>query len=240
MSDQAAQIVLLPGFDGTGELFDDFVANLPDDFEPCIARYPADENHSYGDLAHYVEKFVPASGPFVIAAESFSVPIAIQYAANNPPNLRGLVLCAGFASSPVRGLMRVLLRWASPMLFRVPFSRSMIRALLVGCGAPHSLVARVQSAVLSVQRNVLTNRLESVLNCDVRDEVAKIRVPMLYLRARHDRIVPASCGHEIANLNSLCTIAEINGPHLLLQRNPVESANAIVLFVKAQSNNGSR
>jgi hypothetical protein len=48
------------------------------------------------------------SEPFVLLAESFSTPVAIRVAAENPTNLKGLILCAGFATSPVSGLPRML------------------------------------------------------------------------------------------------------------------------------------
>lgn len=232
MPASAPTIVLLPGFDGTGDLFQDFVASLPDDFASHIVRYPTSEDLSYAALLALVRAAVLPSHPIVLVAESFSVPIAIIYAADNPSNLKALILCAGFARSPVCGIQRSILRWIGPVLFRIAPPRLMIRMLLVGRGASDSLLSRVRKAVLSVHRHVLVGRLNSVLDCDVRGDVAKNRVPMLYLRADRDRVIAASCGQEIANLNPLCTIAEINGPHLLLQRNPIESANAILSFIR--------
>lgn len=228
----APTIVLLPGFDGTGDLFQDFVASLPDDFASHIVRYPAAEDLSYAALLALVRATVYPGRSIVLIAESFSVPIAILYAADNPSNLKALILCAGFARSPVRGIERSILRWIGPMLFRIAPPRLMIRMLLLGRGASDALINRVRKAVSSVHRQALVGRLNSVFDSDVRGEVAKIKVPMLYLRAHRDHVVAAYCGQEIANLNPLCTIAEINGPHLLLQRNSIESANAIVSFVR--------
>jgi surfactin synthase thioesterase subunit len=36
------KLVLLPGMDGTSELFAPFIAALPKDFEPIPIRYPRD------------------------------------------------------------------------------------------------------------------------------------------------------------------------------------------------------
>lgn len=225
-------MVLLPGFDGTGDLFKEFVASLPSGVETRIIPYPGCEKNSYADFLNLVQAGVPTSRPIIVVAESFSVPIAVLYAATNPSNLKALILCAGFARSPVRGVVQSMLRLMVPMLFRIAPPKLMIRILLVGSGASDSLVDRVRRAVSSVQPLVLADRLQSVLTCDVRTNVAKIEVPMLYLRARRDRIVAASCGQEIANLNPLCRIAEIEGPHLLLQRSPIDSANEITRFIK--------
>lgn len=240
MSDHAHRCYFLPGFDGTGDLFDVLVECLPRDLEIHIVRYPKDENRTYDELVKYLETVITISEPFVILAESFSAAIAIQYAAQNPPNLKALILCAGFARAPILGLRRLILRRIGAALFGFALPGWIVRMLLVGCGAPRFLIAKVQAAVGSVHSSVLAGRLKSVLHCDVRSEVPQINVPMLYLRADRDRIVASSCGQEIANLNPLCTIAEINGPHLLLQRNPAESANAIIRFIRALEIHESR
>jgi hypothetical protein len=44
------KLVLLPGMDGTGELFAGFVKALPEGFDPVIMRYPIDRPLSYADL----------------------------------------------------------------------------------------------------------------------------------------------------------------------------------------------
>jgi pimeloyl-ACP methyl ester carboxylesterase len=87
-------LVLLPGMDGTGELFANLVDAMPEPFELITVRYPTDQELSYSELKAFVQAACPVSRPFVLLAESFSTPAAIQYAATMPPNLCGLVLCA--------------------------------------------------------------------------------------------------------------------------------------------------
>ena len=43
-------LVLLPGLDGTGLLFADFVANLASDIDPIVVRYPPDVPLGYAEL----------------------------------------------------------------------------------------------------------------------------------------------------------------------------------------------
>lgn len=232
----AHTVVLLPGLDGTGELFSDLVALLQEHLETHVIRYPVSEDLSYSDLLALVEAQLPRGGPFVVVAESFSVPVVILWAAKNPPNLKGLIFCAGFAASPVRGLKRSLLRAFAPILFKIAPPGFMLRLLLVGCGAPRFLVSSLQSAISSVQPRVMASRFKAVLNCDVRNQLQKIDVPILYLRAQHDRVIPSSCGQEIAKMNSHCKIVKIRGPHLICQRNPTASADAIIQFMKDLEN----
>ncbi len=42
-------LVLLPGMDGTGCLFADFVSALGSEFETILVRYPSDEPLGYND-----------------------------------------------------------------------------------------------------------------------------------------------------------------------------------------------
>src|SRR5271170_4693518 len=109
MSDSVAclpKLVLLPGMDGTGELFREFVHALPQGFETVSVRYSGDRWVGYTELLQEVGAACPAAERFVIVGESYSAPLAIQFAATNPTDLAGVVLCAGFARSPVRGWRR--------------------------------------------------------------------------------------------------------------------------------------
>src|ERR1700733_7124492 len=77
------KLVLLPGLDGTGELFSAFVAALAGEFETEAVRYPTEQCLSYAELEDFVRAACPISGPFLLLAESFSTPLAIKYAASN-------------------------------------------------------------------------------------------------------------------------------------------------------------
>jgi pimeloyl-ACP methyl ester carboxylesterase len=117
------RLVLLPGMHGTGELFSEFMKMIPEPKHIEALHYPTDVSPSYSQLLGAVEFFVPASEDFVLLAESYSTPLAIQFAATDPPNLKGLILCAGFAASPIRG-WRKLLAWViAPLVFRLPCRR---------------------------------------------------------------------------------------------------------------------
>jgi pimeloyl-ACP methyl ester carboxylesterase len=90
-------ILLLPGLDGTGRLFEPLVRYAPEWASCTVARYPADRELSYPECADLVSaEFLP-DAPFVIVAESFSGPVAILTASKRPPNLKGLVLFNTFA-----------------------------------------------------------------------------------------------------------------------------------------------
>jgi pimeloyl-[acyl-carrier protein] methyl ester esterase len=224
------RLVLLPGMDGTGDLFADFVKALPAGFETDAVRYPTNDYKPYFELMEYILTAVPSSEPFVLIAESFSTPLAVQFAAMNPSNLKGLVICAGFVTSPAHGLLRFFGSLFAPLLFRVPFSQASMQLLLVGPGASSSLQSAVHGAISSVRRKVLSARLQAVLVCDTRNELKEVTVPILYIQAEHDHLVPPSSLEEILRIQPRTILATIAGPHLILQREPQKAAEIIAGF----------
>lgn len=226
------RLVLLPGMHGTGELFSEFMSMMPGKRQIEALRYPPDVNSSYSQLLRAVRFFVPASDPYFLLAESFSTPLAIQFAASNPPNLKGLILSTGFAASPVAGLRRSFASLLAPILFNLPTSPVAIRHFLLGPNAPESLEQSVRLAISSVKPGVLAERLRAVLACDVRADLSKVVIPMLYIRATKDRLVHRNCLEGIQAILPRTAVVELDGPHLILQREPKQSAEVVTRFMR--------
>ena len=94
----AKHLVLLPGLDGTGQLFSDFVAALPNTISATTVTNPAKEILPYSDLCPLVSAATPECESFVLLAESFSSPLAVGFTASKPLSLAALIICAGFVS----------------------------------------------------------------------------------------------------------------------------------------------
>jgi len=226
------RIVLLPGMHGSGKLFSAFMSMMPEPKHLEAIYYPADVSFSYGQLLGLVQSFVPVSDPYFLLAESFSTPLAIQFAATNPPNLMGLILAAGFAASPIVGAQRLLASLLAPIIFRLPMSPIAIEYLLIGSNASEPLKQSVLDAVSSVKPEVLSARLRAVLTCDMRTDLSKVAAPTLYIRATRDRLVHRNCLEEIQAALPQTAVAEVDGPHLILQREPERTAEVVSDFVK--------
>jgi pimeloyl-[acyl-carrier protein] methyl ester esterase len=226
------KVVLLPGMDGTGALFDPFIASLPAPFEAHPFAYPLDQPLSYSELADYVRAQLRSSEPFVLLAESFSTPLAIQIAAAHPSDLKALILVAGFVTSPTYSRMPLLASFPRPARRRLRLPTFLVRRLLLGPGAPPSSVHAVKQAVSSLSPEVVATRVRSIFDCDVRAELAQITVPTLYLQANQDRIVPPRCLDDILIVKPETFVTKIDGPHLLLQREPRQSAEAVADFIR--------
>lgn len=230
---QRLRLVFLPGMDGTGELFSEFAATLSGEFGIATVRYPTGQCLSYPELEGFVRAACPTSEPFVLLAESYSTPLAIKCAASNPKNLEGLVLCAGFATSPMRGWRRFLGWLLAPIMFRIPLPNVAAKLWLVGPDAPPSLLSAVRSAVSSVESKVLAARLLAVLGCDVRAELGQVAVSILYIQAKQDHLVSASCLDELRQIKPQMSVATLEGQHLLLQREPYKAAGTVAGFVRS-------
>lgn len=217
--------------DGTGKLLLEFMRALPAHLRKEIPVYPADAVLTYEQLTRLVRSLCENSPPFVLLAESFSSPLAIRIAAERPKNLCGLILCAGFAASPVRGVKRRLGSALASLLMRVPLSEFAIRTWLLGRNAPSERVKGAREVIASVKPAVLSARLRAVLKCDVRDDLCKIEVPMLYLQARQDRLVRPRCLEEIRIIRPEIRAVVLDGPHFLLQREPQKATSIVAEFL---------
>ena len=232
MAVSTTKLVLLPGMYGTGSLFADFVKELPGVFVAQVVEYPNDISLSYPELLDLVRFCVPTSEPFVIVAESFSTPLAIQFAATNPPNLKGVVLSAGFATSPAQGFLRFLGKYLAPLLGHLPVSKIAGRIAVFGSTAPERLQSSLRDAVASVRPRVLMDRVQTVVACDALEQLRAVKVPILYMQSRYDRLVNVACLEDILRVKPEIEVVVLDGSHLLLQQMPRETAEIVADFVR--------
>lgn len=230
----APSLVVLPGLDGTGRLLADFVDAARAMFTSItVVSYPDDAPLDYAALENIARRSLPRSGWFVLLAESFSGPIAISIAASPPANLAGVVLSTTFARNPV-DLLRpfaALMRFAPVRALPLPL---LSWGLLGRWATPVRRLALDQS-LRQVAPAVLRARAAEALRVDASGCLARICVPMLYLRARSDRLILAGAGAEILRGTPRATLVELDGPHMLLQAAPVASAQAVAAFVETLS-----
>jgi pimeloyl-ACP methyl ester carboxylesterase len=215
------KLVLIPGLDGTGDLFAPFVAAL-DGIDCQVISYPPDREMNYAEHEAYVRERLPATGDFALLAESFSGPVGVSIAAAPPANLRGLILCCSFASNPLPvfgPLSRLIAAFPAmkipPALF-APF-------LYAGHATPELRRAH-SSAMAKVKASTLRARVAAILAVDQSALLRRIQIPIHYLLARGDRLVPRAAYQRIHLLRPDIGLDEIDGPHFLLQTKAVESA----------------
>ncbi len=223
-------LVLLPGMDGTGDLFVPLIAALDPSLTPEIVRYP-DVPLDYAGHVAVARERLPNDAPYVLLGESFSGPVAITLAASAPPRLLGVVLCASFVRRPRIALqvLRPLVGFVHPRMVPAPIAE----LALMGRYATPELRRAHSDCLRTVSRRTLSARLEAVADVDVTETLAGLRLPLLYLRGREDRVVPASAMRLFMRHAPSARVLDIEGPHFLLQTKPRESAAALLEFVRA-------
>ncbi|HEY2857908.1 MAG TPA: alpha/beta hydrolase [Terracidiphilus sp.] len=232
MDSPHARLLLLPGLEGSGDLFDPLIEEFAGGLDPTVARYPFSCT-SYNDLTPIVSRLLPGSRPFILVAESFSTPLAIEIAGSAQGEIDGLVLCNGFAVSPLAAWESTLASASAPWLFRFPLTSLAARTLLVGHNASQGLVDAVRNVIGTLPPDILCARLNAVLRCDMRAALARIRVPVLYLHATRDKLIGDVGLNEMRRVKPDMTVQHIDGPHLLLQREPKQCAESIARFIAA-------
>ncbi|HLJ24145.1 MAG TPA: alpha/beta hydrolase [Candidatus Acidoferrales bacterium] len=226
-------LVLLPGLDGTAELFANFLPEVPPDLDVVALAYPRQEFLSYPELVLWLSEAVPKDRPYVLLGESYGSPLAVMFAGGRPANLKGIILCVGFISNPVKnwGFLPWLL--ARRFFFQFNPPKFAVKYFIAGTDAPDSLLLAVEHATRSVSADVLARRAKATLNCAAAREIRLINVPLLYLQAANDRLVEKRCLKEIQRLHPATVSVSIRAPHLLLQREPRLAAQAIAQFISA-------
>ena len=225
-------LVLLPGLDGTGELFAPLVRALGDGVTTSVVRYGSEL--TFDEYVEAAARGLPDD--VVVVAESFSGPVGIALAARHPGKIRCLVLCATFARSPFRALLRFAKFIPARAFAANPSTPAMLRHFCFN-GDDVALRPSAVSVVSTVPPALMRARLACLAGVDVGPLLRRISTPVLYLRASHDRIVHTRLSKALTSQLPNVSIAEIDGPHLLLQTRPRECAAAILTFIAQQPSN---
>lgn len=223
------KIVLLPGMDGSGTFFAPFIEALGSEFETQVISYPCDQALNYAGLTQLVVASLPKDASYIVLGESFSGPIAVLIAAAKPAGLQAIILVCSFVYSPI----------PIPKAFRniasftpVPWlPTKIVSKYLLGRYSTTEMDARLNTAMSKVDVKVWRERVLSILTVDVSKELSEIDVPILYIRASQDKIVSKSASELISLHHPSVKVAEIEGPHFILQTNPAASASYILRFL---------
>ena len=225
----APTLVLLPGLDGTGDLFQPLVESLSPRIQPLVLAYPESGGQAYSELATYVLERLPKDRPYVLVGESFSGPVAILVAAARPSGLTGLVLCASFARAPRKRVAQVLAR-VFPLAPLGLFACLGGPSLLMGRFRTRVLESLLRRALAKVPKPTLHARSVAVAQVDVTAALAALELPIMYLQASEDLVVPPSAATTVARFAKRARLEVVVAPHFLLQCAPDPAARVIEEF----------
>lgn len=216
------KLVLLPGLDGTGRLFDRFVELAPA-LPVTRLALPTDRVLSYDELVDSLLDALPQP-PLVLLGESFSGPLALRMAASVKPE--AIVLCASYIRASA---IHRLAAGPLSLLSRAVLPTSAVRMLLAG--GDETLARDLVRAVRTVDPRVVASRVRMVLDVDATTDLAAFPRRVLYLRALQDRVVHSRESRLFGEVRPDGEIAGVAGPHLLLQSRPAECWKRIASFL---------
>ncbi|SDU31760.1 alpha/beta fold hydrolase domain-containing protein [Halopseudomonas salegens] len=217
------KLVLLPGMDGTGVLFEPLLNQL-DDVNIEVLLLPDKGPQDYLFLAEYVASRLPEQ-EHIILAESFSGGIVEALLNKDPANLKGVIFAASFLSSPSRVLSRLAALLPIKLLVAVPvLAPCILRAFLLGKGASPEMVALFRAAIAQVPSEVLRSRLRQIATYRASNSVFDIE--SLYLCPEGDVLV-RNKEHELKKAFPGMQVVKLAGPHFILQASPEACAGYI-------------
>jgi len=221
------QLVLMPGMDGTGDMFEPLVRTIAATSAICkihILRYPGNQPLNYAQLIEFAASQLPDT-PCILIAESFSGPIAIALAARFPNQIERVVLSTSFVRNPMPWLALM-----APMIDFLPIAHApnwlMQQQLFNGEATPELNLALAR-AIDSISPAVMRTRLKAILHVDASTSLRLLTQPLLYLQADADRLVPEHCAQEVKEALATACIRRLAGPHCLLQIAPAQAWQAI-------------
>lgn len=223
-------LVLLPGFDGTGRLFSPVHKELSDSVNTIVMSYPSNKMMTYSDLYHYLKDGLPDS-PYVLLGESFGGPLAMMLYKYADENLKGIILCVSFVKNPQVLLSRLIRPFLKPKHLQKETPAWHIRTMLVNGVSDAKLIRNIQAATRELTREVYFYRLREIANVDVTNILQKCELPILYLRAKNDRMVYESSMKLVEKLGKNVTVEKFDAPHMLLQTQPKKAAESIKKFL---------
>ncbi len=215
--------------DGTGILYGPLHAVLIGNCKLQVLTYPPDKVLGYAELETLVQAQLPVGEDYILLGESFSGPIAISIAATRPARLKALILCATFACNPYPWM--AISRYVLPYLPTRLAPLRILSHLLLGRFSSKKLRTQLANALAQVESASLKARLHAVLNCDVREKLRAIKVPVLYLQADRDRLIPVSAHADIKRQLHEMETCQYDAPHFLLQTKADAVASDILRFM---------
>ena len=216
----------MPGLDGTGKLFEPITPYLENHFSLNVIQY--EDQDSLEELVELVESQLPSDEPVSLVAESFSSPIAIEVLARNNFKFAASVLSTGFCRPPY-DFVSPLVRLVPDKLFGIEvLSKIALEIFGIEKGTDDELGQECMDALSTVSPSTIKRRMEIVGDVNLCNSLSKIEIPILYIRASRDRIIPKGKSDEVVSKLVNAEEVIVEGPHLILQSNPKACADHII------------
>lgn len=229
------KLVLLPGMDGTGELFEAFLSNFDGDY--IVIPLPQSGSQDHAFLANIIKEQLPTQD-YILLAESFSGGIIPELLKKSHPHMKGVIFIASFLSSPNQFLLSIAKLLPIKTLASATLSTIFHKFFFFGQGVSKEFLSKFITVTKSIPDLVLKSRLEVM--SQQRIPTTTSDKPSVYIQACSDRLISSQKSGEFIKVFTNIKYIKIEGPHFILQAQPKESARliteAISLILKDSRN----
>ena len=152
-------LVLVPGLDGTGELFKPILKIIPKELNTLIIRYPKNKILTFKEIVEVAKKQIPENKSIIILAESFAGPVVLNLLKNYKFDVKKVIFCSTFSVSPRKKLLTLLKAIPLNSLLHLSIPNYLLKTFCVGKDASTELLDLVREAIKIVKPAVLASRL---------------------------------------------------------------------------------
>ena len=188
-------VVLVPGLDGTGELFYRQTPLLARSY--CVATYAlradaASMDVLVDDLAAVIDETAPVARRAIVIGESFGGALALSFALAYPSRVAALVVLNSFPYfAPKLRLLAAIYGLKALPWGALQLSRRLTAFRLHSRHTHRVEVKRFIELTAAASRDGYVGRLQLLRRYDVRSRLHLLRPATLFLASDRDRLVPS-------------------------------------------------
>jgi len=207
----SATLVLLPGLDGTDVFLRPLAAALPSTIRSVVVTYPTSGAETYRDVLEVIRRSTGGLSTFYVLGLSFSGPLAVMLAREEPKRVKGLILVATFVRLPRPWLRPLRFACSGPMFWIWRVTRRI--PLWASRSGDDPLRLAKAETFRRVSAGCLAGRARAVLDVDVRAALRGCRQPVHCISFADDRVVPRRNVDAILREAPRAACASIAGSH---------------------------
>ena len=209
--DRGPTLVLLPGLDGTDVFLRPLVAALSPTIRSVVISYPVLGAEEYGDVLEIVRRSTAELSAFYVLGLSYSGPLAVMLAAEEPRRVKGVILAATFIRVPRPAFKRLRFACNGPMLWMWRVCRRI--PIWVFTSRHDPLRIDKAETLRRVPARCLAGRARALIDIDASPALRRCKQPMLCISFRDDRVVPYKNVEDILREAPSATHAAVPGGH---------------------------
>ncbi|MGB0835934.1 MAG: alpha/beta fold hydrolase [Psychrobium sp.] len=219
------KIILLPGLDGTGLLFNELLAFMPDNVVRDVIVLDELVGNSISEHARMLATRYDNSEELLVVAESFSGRLAYELALLIPQQVKHLIFVASFISRPI-GIARFAQYLPSFSLKDRSFNRFILKLLgFANLCSTEQLDAVFKSLSMAEFSN-LKWRLRQISN--MRKVTRKLPVAATYIRPSKEHLVGLNAVNHIEETFQSFEMRVLEGGHFIAQFQPQKCVQIIL------------